>query len=117
MQFPIRSLHQIEMTSRCNLRCRYCAHPKMPRAKMDMSAEHYALSLGWAKIYVQRGTQRELNLAGIGESTMHPDFVRNVHLAREAVGWKCRIVVTTNGVAVNEDMVKAIAPAKPAVFV
>jgi len=32
---PFQQIHQIEITSRCNLRCKYCVHPHMERAKVD----------------------------------------------------------------------------------
>jgi hypothetical protein len=117
MLFKIREIHQIEMTSHCNLRCRYCTHPNLKRPKMHMTPETYAKALRWARMFVVGYGQRSLNLAGIGESTMHPDFVRNVHLAREAVGPGCELVLATNGIAVTEEMIKGIASAKPNVFV
>lgn len=52
MMTPITALHQVEITSRCNLKCRYCAHPKMPRAKADMSEETFEATLKWAKRFV-----------------------------------------------------------------
>lgn len=111
------SLHQIEMTSRCNLRCRYCAHPTMKRTKQDMDEATYAKALKWAQFFVIAGTQRSLNLAGIGESTMHPEFVRNVFLAREAVGDACELVLATNGLLMTDELAQAIAPVQPRVFV
>jgi hypothetical protein len=104
--FPIRAIHQIEMTSRCNLRCKYCAHPKMERPKVDMDDRTYAKSLWWAS----QLHGRELNLAGIGESTMHPEFVRNVFLAREAVGPDTQLSLATNGLLMTPEMARAIAP-------
>lgn len=114
---PISAVHQIEMTSRCNLRCRYCVHPTMPRAKQDMDEDTYVKSLDWARQFALRGTQRELNLAGIGESTIHPQFIRFLELARYSMPTGFRITVTTNGVAVTEDMVREMAKYSPSVFV
>ena len=113
----IRKLHQIEMTSRCNLRCRYCAHPTMSRPKIDMTEELYTKALVWARKFVFAGYQKELNIAGIGESTIHPDFVRFMHLAREIVGNDVQITLTTNGVAVSDDLVRGIVGMRPTVFV
>lgn len=110
--YPVTSVHQIEMTSQCNLRCRYCAHPKMPRAKMHMELDTYLKSLAWAQRSVG-----ELNLAGIGESTMHPEFVRYVHFAREAIGWNRDLILATNGLLMNDDMAQAIAPTRIRVWV
>jgi hypothetical protein len=114
---PIRAIHQIEMTSQCNLRCRYCTHPKMPRPKMHMSDETYAKALNWVKFFQSKRAHPELNLAGIGESTLHPEFVRNVFLAREAVGKYVNLVLATNGLLMTDELAKAIAPAKPSVWV
>jgi len=104
----IQALHQIEITSRCNLRCRYCTHPKMTRSKMDMDRNVYTKSLEWVARFVHQGTQREVNLAGIGESTMHPDFIEYVGMAREIVGDNCMIALATNGVALTEEMAEAL---------
>lgn len=116
-RYPVKALHQIEMTSRCNLACKYCVHKKMPRPKLDMDHETYVKALSVAKRFVDNGTQHELNLAGIGESTMHPRFIEYVHLAREAVGFGCRLVLSTNGVELTRDMVRDIASTKIMVWV
>ena len=114
---PIRAIHQIEMTSRCNLRCRYCTHPKMPRPKMDMTEETFRRALHWVKAFQSVRPHPELNLAGIGESTLHPEFVRFTHLAREAVGPYVDLVLATNGLLMTDELAAAIAPAKPKVWV
>lgn len=117
MTAPIRAIHQIEMTSQCNLRCRYCTHPKMPRPKMHMSDEHYRKALDWVQFFQARHKHDELNLAGIGESTMHPEFVRNVFWSREAVGNGVALVLATNGLLMTDELAMAIAPARPSVWV
>lgn len=117
MKFPIRAIHQIEMTSQCNLRCRYCTHPKMPRPKQHMDEATYAKALKWAAFFQRKHYHPELNLAGIGESTLHPEFVRNVFLAREAVGWNVSLVLATNGLLMTDELAQAIKAAKPSVWV
>jgi hypothetical protein len=117
MKFPITALHQVELTSRCNLRCRYCPSPHLGRSKIDMEEDVFVRALFWAQRFVRNGTQFELNLAGIGESTMHPRFVEWVLLAREQLGPHVNLTLATNGLLVTEEMAGAIAPAKPLIWV
>jgi hypothetical protein len=103
---PVRNIHQIEVTSRCNLRCRYCIHPTMARPKVDMDRATFERALSWAA----RFKQRSINLAGIGESTMHPEFVDFVALTREALGPDAQIIIATNGLLVTDELAKALKP-------
>lgn len=111
---PITGIHQIEITSRCNLKCVYCPSPLLGkpgyRAKQDMDMATYARTLELVNRFVRVGTQTELNLAGIGESTIHPAFIEYVRLARAALGWNQRLTLATNGLALTESMVQAIKP-------
>lgn len=121
MTFPVVGIHQIEMTSRCNLRCKYCVHPKMARPKVDMDDATYRQTLDvTSRLLAAQPAgrkQKELNLAGIGESTMHPEFVRNVAWAREAVGDDVDLILATNGLLMDDAMAQAIAPYRPKVWV
>lgn len=116
-KFKVEAIHQIELTSRCNLRCKYCVWPTMPRPKQDMPMDIYVRCLEWVRKFVERGTQRELNLCGIGESTMVPDFLERVRLAREYAGFHTALVFATNGLLITEDLAKALKPFKPLVGV
>lgn len=115
--FPIRAIHQIEMTSRCNLRCKYCPSPHLARPKVDMTEAIFMRSLMWARYFSQLNGYMELNLAGIGESTLHPNFADWVLRAREAMGPRVNLVLATNGLLMNDELAQAIAPAQPSVFV
>lgn len=115
--FPLREIHQIEMTSHCNLRCRYCTSPNLKRPKLHMDETTFRNSLRWVAEFRRRGTQGELNLAGIGESTMHPDFTRFVHLAREAVGEDGGLVLATNGVLMRDEIAVELAKARVRTYV
>ena len=115
--FPIRSIHQIEMTSRCNLRCGYCPSYRLPRPKMDMDADTFELSLRWARYFWEVNRHPELNMAGIGESTLHPEFVRYMHRAREVMGPEVNILLATNGLLMDDAMAQAIKPMRPSVYI
>lgn len=115
--FPIRWLHQIEMTSHCNLRCKYCASPTLKRPKVHMCDDHFERAVHWVRMFHVKYKQPEVNMAGIGESTMHPRFVENMFLARRTIGEGIRIVLATNGLLVTKELANAIAPMRPTVFV
>lgn len=117
IKVKVTNIHQIEITSRCNLKCRYCAHPKMPRAKQDMDRKTFERALYAATTLRGRTFQREINLAGIGESTMHPEFVDFVALAREKMGSATDIILATNGLLMTDELAAAIAPYRPKVWV
>lgn len=117
---PVRDIHQLELTSRCNLKCHYCPHfPNLPRPKEDMSWDTFQAALSLVSFYVRQGTQTELSLTGIGESLLHPRFVEMASAARAAIGPERRLVVTTNGLLLNEEMCAALASIspKPLVFI
>lgn len=115
---PVRDVHQIEISSRCNLRCHYCPHyPELPRAKEDMTWDTFEAALDHVRFFVRENTQTELSLTGIGEAMLHPDFVAMATKAREAIGPHRQLTITTNGLLLDETMAAAIAPLKPAVFI
>lgn len=112
----VTQIHQAELTSRCSLACKYCVHPKMPRAKMDMTREVFEKVLDRVSEYVSRGTQHELNLCGIGESTIHPRFCEFVAIARKRLP-TIDLTMATNGVGLTEEMAKAMTDARMRVWV
>jgi hypothetical protein len=116
---PIRELHQIEVTSRCNLKCVYCPSKDIykHRPMADMERAVFERALVWAKHCQERNGQTELNLAGTGESTLHPDFVEYVARAREVLGPKMTIVFPTNGLLFDDAYAARLAPYGPRVYV
>lgn len=107
----IKQIHQIEITSQCNLACKYCVHTKMKRNKVDMDVDTYMQALAWAKHCVDNHGQWELNLCGIGESTMHPDFIEYLRLARHMLP-NTVLVIASNGVKIDEEHFIAMAEYK-----
>jgi hypothetical protein len=80
----------------------------MKRTKQHMEREIYIKALRLAQYCYQVHGQRELNLCGIGESTMHPEFDEFVRLAREMMP-DVRLVIASNGVKVTEEHIKTCA--------
>ncbi len=115
---PVRDVHQLELTTRCNLRCVYCPHySNLPREKEDMAWDTFEAALDLVAFFVRQGTQTELSLTGIGESLLHPRFVEMVAESRSVIGPARPLVVTTNGLLLDDAMCEAIKPFNPSVFV
>lgn len=111
------TLHQIEVTSRCNLACRYCLHPILTRPKQDMAAETWQAAMRWLRHFVAAGTQGELVLSGTGEPTLHPRLAEMALEARQIIGPNRRLLTTTNGLAVTPELVAALVPSQIRVYV
>ena len=108
MNFPraITRIHQIELTSRCNLACVYCPHPKMQRAKIDMDVETFGRCLQWVRYFQELGTQPELSLTGIGEALLHPDFLHYLWMTRCMFGGE--LLFSTNGLEITDEICEAL---------
>lgn len=105
---PVTSVHQIELSTHCNLACRYCPSPVLPRVKEHMAMDTYRAALDHVRHYERLGTQGELSLTGIGEALLHPEIIECVALARETITGP--LVLATNGLALTEDLCRALAP-------
>lgn len=114
---PITQVHEIELSSRCNLACVYCPHPVLKRAKLDMEWDDYRKALRCVGYFCDAGTQGELALTGMGEALMHPRFAEAVHMARETIGPDRPLTFSTNGILLTDAILEWIAPAKPAIYV
>lgn len=107
---PITSVHQIEVSSDCNLRCVYCPSRNLDkplelpmakgggfgRAKEHMDLATYGAALRWASHFERQGTQGELALTGIGEALLHPHITDMLDVARQALPHNL-ITLSTNG--------------------
>lgn len=98
--FPHNML--VELTSRCNHRCVFCAHKKMKRAigncdkKMMTHIIRQAFELG----------TREIGFYLTGEPFLNPDLEYYVELCKKT-GFEY-IYITTNGVLAKKEKVKSL---------
>lgn len=100
---PINTLHQVEVTSKCNLRCVYCPSPKLEQIrgqeKRHMDMEVFERTLHWC---VSLPMQGELSITGIGETLLHPQWRDMIRMAREALP-DAFINFSTNGLLLDDD--------------
>jgi len=80
----------------------------MTRNKVDMSKKVFIKALRLVQRCVMHHGQVELNLCGIGESTMHPDFIEYLGITRSFLP-NINLVLASNGVKVKEEYIKAMA--------
>jgi hypothetical protein len=112
-----RDLHQIEVTTRCQLSCAYCLQPTLTRPIQDMTRETWLAALDWLRFFVRHGTQGEVVLFGTGEPLLHPDLVQMATEARAVLGPARRMLVTTNGLLVTDALIAALQPINARVYV
>jgi hypothetical protein len=119
---PLRSIHQIEVTTFCNLRCRYCPSPKQEQLRgqkaMHMDIRIFERALDWAEALNERREDKrgELSLTGIGEALLHPEFVDFVALARKRLPAN-PLVFSTNGLLLTDELCAQLAPYRPRIYV
>ncbi len=88
---------EIEITNRCNLRCKHCI-----RSKPGFSVELGDISLeNFERILRQFPRTLTLTLTGFGEMLMHPQFLEIVRIARRILP-HANILGYTNGLLIGE---------------
>lgn len=100
----------LEVTTRCNLQCRYCGHQYVDgrRVHADMpfgTVEAFAGSLGLLPPPVM------VVFAGLGETLLYPELFRAVAFVREALGTRVHIRVATNGLLLRGRMIDKVLAA------
>jgi MoaA/NifB/PqqE/SkfB family radical SAM enzyme/pimeloyl-ACP methyl ester carboxylesterase len=95
-------LVNIEVTTRCNLRCAFCARTLRPGPEQDMPIEVFRRVLDLLP-HAYRVT-----LVGLGEPLQHP---RIAELVAEAVGRGRRVALVTNALELNAAKGKALLQA------
>lgn len=94
----------IEVSSRCNLRCKTCSLAYSETPGEDMPLELFEKILSQTSSFCN-----SYNLHGIGESLMHPEFVKFAQLVK-AENALCRL--TTNGLLMNRECAHGLINAR-----
>jgi len=76
-----------------------------------MTWEIFEKTVEWIKVLCEKGTQREVNLFGIGESTLHPELVAMVKYAREKIPFRIPLHMNTNGILMTKELAIGIKEA------
>lgn len=104
----LKTITTIELSSICNLACKYCINRllvKNPvRTPGIMSDEVFDKTLEVLSILVSRGTQKEINLNGNGESTLDPQLIKRAKRVKEIIGPDRMMIFSTNGKTMTEDL-------------
>jgi hypothetical protein len=95
----LTEIHEIELSSRCNLACIYCPHPTMTRPKVDMSWDVFYAAVRLAQKLDKAGTQKELSFTGIGEALLHPEWGLMIVHARALLPF-VPFLLATNGIEI-----------------
>ena len=110
MNYPreLGEIHQIELSSFCNLKCIYCPNRSLGREKGYISESDFKKALSLASQLEDKGTQKEVWLHGIGESLLHDRFLEYCALAVEALP-NTYVKVSTNGLLLSTEIVDGLA--------
>lgn len=104
----LKTITTIELSSKCNLKCQYCINRYMEsragRKPQIMSRNVFAMACLILKETVRRGTQREINLNGNGESLLDPDIISRIKTIREIVGKNIKVQMSTNAVLLTPEI-------------
>ena len=116
IRVPIQEIHELELSSLCNLACVYCPHPTLQREKGNMEWKIFERTMEHVAYYRRQGTQTELSLTGIGEAILYPAFAAALARSRAVMG-DGLIVMATNGVAVTDEIIRLLKEYRVRVYV
>jgi hypothetical protein len=76
-----------------------------------MTWEVYKQAIDWALRFARAGTQKEINLFGVGEPTLNPDLVEMVRYARTTLPFNQILHLNTNGNTMTERLARDLKAA------
>ena len=76
-----------------------------------MEFDTFKKAVNWALRFARQGTQRELNLFGVGEPTLHPQLVDMVAYARDHLPFAQTLHLNTNGNQMTEALARRLKDA------
>lgn len=103
----LQTITTIELSSSCNLSCKYCINRLLvkdsARTPGIMIDDVFDAALAWLEVLVKRGTQREVNLNGNGESCLDPKLCERIRKVKNVMG-DGRVAMCTNGVNMTPEL-------------
>lgn len=109
----ITTINTIEVSSICDNSCQYCPASIQSKHRQVgyMTMSTFKTAIDWVLHFCRRGSQRELNLFGVGEPTLHPDIVDLVAYARNKLPFRQKIHLNTNGNTMTKKLAIALKKA------
>lgn len=109
----ISTINSIEVSSACDNACEYCPCSEQYKYRKVglMDFDTFEAAIKWALYFARKGSQREINLFGVGEPTLHPDLVAMVAYARKTLPFKQVLHLNTNGNRMTADLARDLKEA------
>ena len=108
----LQTITTIELSSICNLACLYCINRKLVESPVRqaglMDDETFKKTCELLQKLVDKGTQREVNMNGNGESTLDYRLCDRIAAIREIFGKGRHIGLSTNGLLMTNDLAKKL---------
>lgn len=100
------TINSIELSSRCNYECEYCPAKEQGKYRNigSMTLKTFNKALEFVRYFSVKGTQRELNLFGVGEPLLNVNLIEMVKLARENLSANKPVHLNTNGQLMTEQI-------------
>jgi len=109
----IETINTIELSSVCDNKCQYCPARLQSEHRLTgfMSWATFKHAIDKALVFARAGTQREINLFGVGEPTLHKYIVAMVRYAREHLPFNQVLHLNTNGNTMTMQLAKDLKDA------